>query len=520
MKGGLKPGNLDLAQTLIGEAKYVVFLDVDSSLPLRDRLIERSVVDFESDERLGVLQFHTIATNDHFNSLTGPVAVAQNTLRLLHLLRADGGFAMFYGHNAMWRRSLLDAQGPWLEYYRGNVMVTEDLLKSVGAYTRGYTSRYVDVPTGEWIPSSLDALESMWMRWAYGGFQVLFKYHRGIVKSRNLAPLERLDMLTFMASHLAALFYPLSMFWFLFFPPARVGILTFVMIFLPPAISALVISRRYSSELSVSASKKLWDLYAGFFLIQPFILLVGLKGVFNFLVGVKQGWRVTAKHVEDKPSWPQVLARHRYVLGVASAILLTLVAAWGIQTGFSPAELMNYLPPAFISFNLILCVVLYGRQGRSAENYIEGTTIDGYALRNAVLDKVPLFHGTSASFQHGLALLLKPQMRAAGDQIVGQGEPGHEMYFLARGEVEVSEGARLLRTLGAGSFFGERSLLLREPRSASVLAHTDYDLFVLDKSDFLKALREQPKVARRVLDQARRQYNLQMGAEALAKLEP
>jgi len=201
-KGGLKPGNIDLAQTLLVDARYVVLLDIDSSLPVRGGLIARSVADFETDDKLGVLQFHTTSTNDHFNDLTGPIAVAQNANRLKHLLRGDGGFAMFYGHNAMWRRSLLDENGSWLEHFRGQVMVTEDLLKSVGAYLRGYTVRYVDVASGEWIPSSLDALESMWMRWGYGGFQVLFKYARRILTSPNLAPLERFDLLTFMGSYL------------------------------------------------------------------------------------------------------------------------------------------------------------------------------------------------------------------------------------------------------------------------------------------------------------------------------
>ncbi|WP_219818853.1 hypothetical protein, partial [Mycobacterium kansasii] len=96
-KGGLKPGNVDLAQTLIEAAQYVVLIDVDSSLPMHGNFLARAVNEFEQDDRLGVLQFHTMATNDHFNRLTGPVAVAQNALRIEHLIRANGGFAMFYG---------------------------------------------------------------------------------------------------------------------------------------------------------------------------------------------------------------------------------------------------------------------------------------------------------------------------------------------------------------------------------------------------------------------------------------
>src|SRR5262249_6984734 len=54
-------------------------------------------------------------------------------------------------------------------------------------------------------------------------------------------------------------------------------------------------------------------------------------------------------------------------------------------------------------------------------------------INRAVLEKVPLFAGCSAAFLHGLALVLKPAVFAGGDTIVKKGEPGSEMYFVARG---------------------------------------------------------------------------------------
>ena len=385
-KGGLKPGNLDLAQTLLGDAAYVVLLDIDSSLPLRGRLLERAVRQFQDDARLGMLQFHTTATNDHFNPLSGAVAVAQNALRLKHLLRADGGFAMFYGHNAMWRRSLLDQFGPWLEHHRGNVMVTEDLLKTVSAYTKGYTCRYADVTSGEWIPSSLDALESMWLRWSYGAMQVLSKYWRSIVSTPNLRPLERLDLLAFVFGYAAtAVYFPLSLLWILFLSPGQVTFLTLLMLYLPIVASAIVVHRRYASQLDAPLGRKLWSLYAGHFLIEPFIFVVSLKALFNFAIGVGQGWKVTAKSVEETPSWPQVVSRHRVIVGFATALLVLLVASWGLRFDFAPSAFVSYLPTALMAVNLLLCVALYGRQGRNAGNAIEGTTVDAYLARTAAV---------------------------------------------------------------------------------------------------------------------------------------
>ncbi len=133
-------------------------------------------------------------------------------------------------------------------------------------------------------------------------------------------------------------------------------------------------------------------------------------------------------------------------------------------------------------------------------------------INRAVLERVPLFAGCSAVFLHGLALVLKPAVFAAGDLIVEKGEPGSEMYFVARGEVEVDDGERALIALGEGSFFGEKSLLLAVPRSATVRAKTQCDLYVLDKSDFMKVLRDHPKFARSILDAYCRRYELVVDA--------
>ena len=133
-------------------------------------------------------------------------------------------------------------------------------------------------------------------------------------------------------------------------------------------------------------------------------------------------------------------------------------------------------------------------------------------INRAVLEKVTLFAGTSPVFLHSLALVLKPALFAAGDVILEKGEAGAEMYFVARGEVEVVDGERVLITLGQGNFFGEKSLLLSEPRSASVRAKTQCDLYMLSKSDFMKVLKDHPKFARSILDAYCKRYDLVLDA--------
>jgi glucose-6-phosphate 1-dehydrogenase len=135
-------------------------------------------------------------------------------------------------------------------------------------------------------------------------------------------------------------------------------------------------------------------------------------------------------------------------------------------------------------------------------------------INRAVLERVPLFQDTSSVFLHGLALVLKPIVYAAGDYVVKKGDPGSEMYFIARGEVDIVNGeGRVVRVLGEGNFFGETSLITSEPRSAHVRARTQCDLFVLEKSDFVKVLKDQPKFARSIIETSRRLYQLAPDAE-------
>lgn len=138
-------------------------------------------------------------------------------------------------------------------------------------------------------------------------------------------------------------------------------------------------------------------------------------------------------------------------------------------------------------------------------------------VNRAVLEKVPLFKVCDPMFLHTLAMALKADVYDAGDVIIRQGQPGHEMYFISRGEVEVyNDKNQVLRTLQAGDFFGELSLLHSQPRAASVRAKTSCDLFILEKADFDKALKERPEFAEALRQNAEEHYE-QQGAATLGK---
>ena len=87
----------------------------------------------------------------------------------------------------------------------------------------------------------------------------------------------------------------------------------------------------------------------------------------------------------------------------------------------------------------------------------------------------------------------------AGSVLFQEGEDGDEMYIVQSGRVaikkKVKDGEATLATLEKGDFFGEMAILDGLARSASVVAITKSELFMIHRRDFLKLLHDFPSVA-------------------------
>jgi MFS family permease len=91
-----------------------------------------------------------------------------------------------------------------------------------------------------------------------------------------------------------------------------------------------------------------------------------------------------------------------------------------------------------------------------------------------------------------LAAELEPVHVPAGEVVIREGEAGDTFYLVGAGRCEVAVGGRVVNVMIEGDGFGEIALLNDVPRTATVTALGDVDLFALDRGPFLEAVTGQP----------------------------
>ena len=104
------------------------------------------------------------------------------------------------------------------------------------------------------------------------------------------------------------------------------------------------------------------------------------------------------------------------------------------------------------------------------------------------------------------------QLFPAGQMICQEGEPGNSFYIILSGSVEIfsRKTEQYIATLNEGEFFGEMSLLLGIPRSATVRTLEETVLFVVDHKDLQRLLQNHQELADQIAQKLlERQQTLQ-----------
>lgn len=100
------------------------------------------------------------------------------------------------------------------------------------------------------------------------------------------------------------------------------------------------------------------------------------------------------------------------------------------------------------------------------------------------LNQLPLFGNINEELVAELAGSLISHQYEKDEIIFSQGSNSTELFIIKSGEATVLIDGQYVRTLIPGSIFGERGLLLNEPRSASVVSKATTQVLILTKDAF------------------------------------
>ncbi len=100
-----------------------------------------------------------------------------------------------------------------------------------------------------------------------------------------------------------------------------------------------------------------------------------------------------------------------------------------------------------------------------------------------------------------MRLLAATEMVAAraGDVIVREGQAANSMYVVLTGRVAIERGGRRVGESGAGTHFGDVSLMSRAPRATTAIAITETRLLRLRRDHMFALARREPEIAVKLL---------------------
>ena len=254
------------------------------------------------------------------------------------------------------------------------------------------------------------------------------------------------------------------------------------------------------------------DLLGALTLVALFVLLVAGRLVYGSLTKrfhVDLTWGMDALHLAVNLAlavgglaffflvFTPVRLRAEEIFGGAlvSALLLFLLRpafAWFI--GFNPhyGFAFGSLKAVFLLFSwvyLSFVAILLGAEIMAAAN------------RREILLLQPLLNGATVAHRVSGTLVERFVRRySAGETIFEEGDTGDEMLFIRSGAVELRHGGRSLRVLKEGEYFGEMSMLINTPRTATARATEEGTaLIVIARNNFDTILRDNPMIGQSIL---------------------
>jgi HEAT repeat protein len=119
--------------------------------------------------------------------------------------------------------------------------------------------------------------------------------------------------------------------------------------------------------------------------------------------------------------------------------------------------------------------------------------------RVLLLREVPIFTGLSPEDLEKIAEIAEEQLYLDQSLLCREGEPGHTLFIIASGIVDVlkksGDSEKILASRTTGEFVGEMAILESGPRSATLRARGGVRTLVIDGNSFQTILLDRPQVA-------------------------
>lgn len=143
---------------------------------------------------------------------------------------------------------------------------------------------------------------------------------------------------------------------------------------------------------------------------------------------------------------------------------------------------------------------------------------DGAPARSDARPPLPLFADLEEEAFIELVERMAVRELRQGEPVVKQGDPGDSIFVLVAGKArvlrEAAGGQTQLATLGGGALFGELAVLTGAPRTASVHAEGDLEVFEISRDDLNEIARNHPSVPRALAEFAQRRMAMNLLATA------
>jgi YihY family inner membrane protein len=194
-----------------------------------------------------------------------------------------------------------------------------------------------------------------------------------------------------------------------------------------------------------------------------------------------------------------------------TAILLILfrkVFSWFLAFNPEYGIAFGSLKTVFAIMGWVYCsfmVMLFG-----AEVIVNVAKKDALLLRGLFLGSTPIPAGSYR--------LMKKFLRSydAGKVIFEEGEQGDSMFYILSGSVKICKGDHVVRVLKGAGYFGEMSMLLDVPRTATVVAaENDTQLVGISRRNFELILSENPAIVLAILKEMAWRVKITTGEQAL-----